>query len=381
MRSRFGLYAHWPWCARICPYCDFNVYRARSADWNGMAKAMAAHLALWKRNGAPQRPLDSLHFGGGTPSLAPPEALTAVIEAAEREYGFAPDAEIGLEANPEDAHPERWRAYRAAGVERISLGVQALDDEALQRLGRMHSAAQARDAIMLALEIFPRVSADFIYARPGQAVADWRGELNRALSLGLKHLSAYQLTIEPGTAFGKQFARGTLTPPDADAAADFYEATQEVCEAAGLPAYEVSNHAASPEHQSRHNRLYWESGDWIAVGPGGHARLWAEDGARRSFATLRRPGAYLEAVESGGPAEENEMLDSEAAGQEMILMGLRVTDGLDLTALKARSGLSPDPEALAAFIQQGLIAQNGNRIAATPAGRILLDRVAAELIP
>lgn len=381
MTPRFGLYAHWPWCARICPYCDFNVYRARSADWDGMASAMARHLKLWKQAGAPRRPLDSLHFGGGTPSLAPPEALSTVIAAAERDYGFAPNAEIGLEANPEDADPERWRAYRAAGVERVSLGVQALDDEALQRLGRMHSAAQARDAILLALEIFPRVSADFIYARPDQTVEDWRDELAAALSLGLKHLSAYQLTIEPGTVFGKQFERGTLTPPDADMTADFYEATQEICEAAGLPAYEVSNHAASAEHQSRHNRLYWESGDWIAVGPGGHARLWAEDGSRRSLATLRRPEAYVSGIEAGAPAEETETLDREAAGQEMILMGLRVTDGLDLGALYARSGLSPDRRALATFIEQGLIARNGNRIAATPAGRMLLDRVAADLIP
>jgi len=376
---RLGLYAHWPWCARICPYCDFNVYRARGADAAGLAAAMADHLRLWSEE-TTLRPLASVHFGGGTPSLAPPEAIAAVLEAAEDAFGIAPDAEIGLEANPEDADEDRWRAFRAAGVERISLGAQALDDDALRFLGRAHSADQARAAIALACAIFPRVSIDLIYARPGQTAQAWRAELDEALALGPRHLSAYALTIEPGTAFDRRAARCELRPPGETRAAALWEATQAACAEAGLPAYEVSNHAAGPAQHSRHNRLYWESQDWIAVGPGGHARLWSAEG-RRAYAAARRPDAYVAAVKGGALAEETETLSAEDAAREMVLMGLRVVDGLDRRALRAATGLDIDAAAAARLAEDGLLAVSDARVSATPAGRAVLDGVAAALAP
>ena len=379
-RPALGLYAHWPWCARICPYCDFNVYRAKGADTDAMTAALTGHVGLWAEHMQP-RPLASLHFGGGTPSLAPPVTIAAVIKAADARFGFAPDAEIGLEANPEDADPERWRDFRDAGVERVSLGVQALDDDALKSLGRMHSADQARRAIALALEIFPRVSIDLIYARPDQTAEAWEAELEETLGFGLKHLSAYQLTIEPGTAFEKRAARGQLDTPEEDSAAQFYEITQQICAARGLPAYEVSNHASGPAHQSRHNRLYWTSQDWIAIGPGGHGRLWADGDARRGFALARRPDAYQAAVSAGELWEEDETLSPLDAAREMILMGLRITDGLDRARLRAATGQDVDADALARLTGQGLVAGDETRIKATRKGRPVLDYVAGALCP
>jgi oxygen-independent coproporphyrinogen-3 oxidase len=377
----FGLYVHWPWCRRICPYCDFNVYRARDADIEPMVRAIEESIRLWPAYGAPERTLDSIHFGGGTPSLAPPEAIERITGAAKEVFGLSRDVEIGLEANPEDADENAWGALRKAGVERLSLGVQSLDDQALTALGRMHTAEDGRCAIGLAQDIFPRVSADLIAARHGQTAAAWTAELREALSLGLTHLSIYQLTIEDGTAFARQTARGALRTPDEDLAAEIYEITQAMTADAGVLSYEVSNHAAGPDHRSRHNLLYWRSGDWIAAGPGAHARLWGESGARLAYAAPRRPEDFIASVAAGAPATLEETLDAEASAAEMILMGLRLSEGLDLTALTARTGFTPGEKAVARLRDDGLITIAPDRLTATAAGRLVLDRVAAELIP
>ncbi len=383
--SGFGLYVHWPFCRRICPYCDFNVYRARGADAAPMLRAIERAIRLWPEQmdaiGASVRVLTSIHFGGGTPSLMPPDAIAAIIGAARETFGLAPGAEIGLEANPEDADAAAWAAFARAGVERISLGVQALDSDALKALGRMHNAEDARQAIDMARAVFPRVSADLIAARPGQSAAQWEDELGASLSLGLTHLSVYQLTIEDGTAFASQAARGTLRPPDEEMAARIYETTQRMTAAAGLPAYEVSNHAAGPEHQSRHNLLYWRSFDWIAAGPGGHARLWGADGLRHAFAAPRGLEDFIASVETGSPALLEEVLDARAAAAEMMLMGLRLGEGLDLKTLRARTGFAPDARAVDSLIHDGLLASAPGRLTATARGRLLLDRIAAELAP
>lgn len=381
MTSGFGLYVHWPWCRRICPYCDFNVYRARGEDVEPMVRAVERAIRLWPEHGAPHRKLESIHFGGGTPSLAPPDAIARIIAAARETFGTVEKIEIGLEANPEDADAAAWEAFRKAGVERLSLGVQALDDAALKALGRMHSAAGARQAIEMAHGIFPRVSADLIAARPGQGVAAWESELAEALSLGLAHLSVYQLTIEDGTAFGRAAQRGHLRAPREDVSADIYEATQRIAAASGLEAYEVSNHAAGPANRSRHNLTYWRSGDWIAAGPGAHARIWGQGGRRLAFAGPRRPEAYVAAVEAGAPAVLEETLGPEEAAAEMILMGLRLSEGLDLEALAARTGYAPAAAAVEPLAEAGLLRMTPGRLIATPQGRLVLDRLAAELAP
>jgi len=377
--AALGLYLHWPWCARICPYCDFNVYRARGADGEAMTDAMARHIGLWRDRAAP-RGLTSLHFGGGTPSLATPDQVAALIQVAQDSFGVAPGAEIGLEANPEDADESHWRAFRAAGVERLSLGVQSLRDDALKALGRSHDADAARRAIALAQEIFPRVSLDLIYARPGQTLAEWEAELDEALALGAGHVSAYQLTIEPGTAFGRQAARGRLIPPEEDLSAEFFELTRAHCEAAGLPAYEVSNFARDSAQQSRHNTLYWRSEDWIAVGPGGFARLWEGEG-RTGFRTALRPADYIAAVSRGELAEAVESLTPLDAAREMVVSGLRLTEGLDRRALSTRTGHELDADALEDARKRGFVCFDEGRVRATVAGRLVLDSLAESLSP
>jgi putative oxygen-independent coproporphyrinogen III oxidase len=289
--DRLGLYVHWPYCARICPYCDFNVYKAAKGDPDGLLKAMLEDLALWRDRVGPRK-LASVHFGGGTPSLMTPAAIAAVLERAETLFGLEPGAEIGLEANP--AERGRLADIAKAGVERLSLGVQALDDASLKALGRDHDAAAGLDAIKIAQTHFDRVSFDLIYAREGQSLDDWARELTQAIGFGAGHLSLYQLTIEPGTAFQKKRDRGDLTPPDDDHAAAMFEMTQDITEAAGLPAYEVSNHARTPRDQSVHNRLYWRGADWIGIGPGAHSRIGRADRQGRiSASALRRPVDYI----------------------------------------------------------------------------------------
>jgi oxygen-independent coproporphyrinogen-3 oxidase len=377
--ARLGLYVHWPYCARICPYCDFNVYKAAHAQPEALLDAMLRDLAHWRaRLGA--RPVHSVHFGGGTPSLMEPAAIAALLEKAEALFGLAPGAEIGLEANPMEH--ERFEGIASAGVERMSLGVQALDDDSLKALGRDHDARTGLQALERAQSLFKRVSLDLIYARENQTPEGWRAELETALGFGTGHMSLYQLTIEPGTAFARKLKRGALTPPPDDAAADMYALTQDVCASAGLPSYEISNHARSAADQSVHNRLYWEGEDWIGIGPGAHSRVGAHaSGGRGGAAAQRRPEHYMEGVLSGD-GHERETLDAEAEFIERLLMGIRLTgSGLDVARLHALTGLSPDAQGLARMTAQGLIKAGDSALVLTERGRAFADHVAETLIP
>ncbi len=371
--AMLGLYVHWPFCARICPYCDFNVFLARNHDAGALLAAVCADLAAHRDRIGPRR-LSSLHFGGGTPSLMQPHEIGAVIEAADRLFGFEPDPEIGLEANPSSSARVLFEGFRAAGINRLSLGVQALNDPDLARLGRDHDAAGARAAIEAARSVFPRFSIDLIYARHGQSLDAWERELAEALDLGLQHLSAYQLTIEEGTPFARQYRRGQIITPDEEEAARFYELTEAMTRARGLPAYEVSNHAASPWQQSRHNLLYWRSADWIGVGPGAHGRLSLR-GARLATAAWDSVTAYVNAVAAHGVGWRSaEELDAAAIAQERVLMGLRLTEGAPITTIpEARRPL------LAVLAGDGLVRILGERIALTAQGRLVTDRIAGEL--
>jgi len=377
--ARLGLYVHWPYCARICPYCDFNVYKAAHAQPEALLDAMLSDLAHWRaRLGA--RQIHSVHFGGGTPSLMEPAAIAAILDKADALFGLAPGAEIGLEANPMEH--ERFAGIASAGVERMSLGVQALDDDSLKRLGRDHDARTGLQALETAQSLFKRVSLDLIYAREHQTPDSWRKELETALGFGTGHMSLYQLTIEPGTAFERKLRRGALTPPPDDAAADMYALTQEVCASAGLPSYEISNHARSMADQSVHNRLYWEGEDWIGIGPGAHSRVGAHaQGGRQGAAAQRRPELYIEGLQAGD-GHEREALDAEAEFIERLLMGVRLTQtGLDIDRLQRLTGLGPDADGLTRMMAQELIRQEGASLILTERGRAFADHVAETLIP
>lgn len=379
IEDRLGLYIHWPYCARICPYCDFNVYKAAHADPEGLYQALLADLNVWRTRTGP-RSLSSIHFGGGTPSLMEPRLVAGLIERAERLFGFEADIEIGLEANPAEAH--RLEGLAAAGIERLSLGVQALDDVSLKALGRDHTARAGLDAFDLARGLFDRVSFDLIYARAGQSPTDWHSELAQALTLQPDHMSLYQLTIEPGTAFERQVQRGTLIPPAEDEAAQMFEITQALTRAAGLPAYEVSNHARDRFHQSAHNRLYWEGADWIGIGPGAHSRLGrADKDGRQGASAERRPARYIEAVAADG-AHRFEALSARDEAVERVLMGVRlVHDGLSPHSITTMTGISLDADEVDRLLAQGLIARRADRIHLTETGHRYADHVAERLAP
>lgn len=385
----FGLYVHWPFCLSKCPYCDFNSHVRERVDEARWRRALIAELDR-AAGQTPGRRLDSIFFGGGTPSLMPPDIAGAIVARARALWRPAGDIEITLEANPGAAEAERFAAFRDAGVNRVSIGVQALDDAALAFLGRRHRADEAMAALGRARAIFARVSFDLIYARPGQSVAAWRAELARALALAGDHLSLYQLTIEPGTTFHTAHARGDFVLPDADAAADLYEATQDALGAAGLPAYEISNHAR-PGAESRHNLVYWRYGDYAGIGPGAHGRLTGADGAGADGAKTatrqhRLPEAWLAAVEQRGTGEaERTPLDRATRGREMLLMGLRLAEGVSADRFQRESGRALedfcDPAALARLDAAGLVARDAGRLRATEAGRQRLDAVLAALMP
>jgi putative oxygen-independent coproporphyrinogen III oxidase len=370
----FGVYLHWPYCTRICPYCDFNVYRTRDRDPKPLLDAIVAdieghHARLGKR------PVDTLFLGGGTPSLLDARHIAALIGAVDRTFGFAAAPEISLEANPED-HAD-FASQIAAGVNRISLGVQALDDAALKMLGRAHDSAAAIEATHAAADTGARVSLDLIYAREGQTRDAWAEELRRALALPVEHVSLYQLTIEDGTAFARAVARKKLSPPDAERAAVLYEVTQEICDTAGFPAYEISNHAKGAAARARHNELYWTGGDWIGVGPGAHGRVM-RDGVRTATKAHDRPDDYVGAVARHGVGWETaEALSADVIADEMILMGLRLDRGLDVAKVDALRPL--DRNAIAAFEAEGLLRRVADRLVLTPAGRLLADHIAAEI--
>jgi oxygen-independent coproporphyrinogen-3 oxidase len=374
-----GLYVHWPYCARICPYCDFNVVRdrGRAEEQAGLVRAilrdLEAQAALVGR-----RRLASIFFGGGTPSLMAPEAVGAVIERAGSLFEPRGPIEITLEANPTDAEAGRFAALADAGVNRLSMGVQALDDAALAFLGRNHSADEARRAVAVAGRAFDRLSIDLIYARPGQTVAGWTAELTEALDMGFEHVSPYQLTIEPATAFGRAVARQAWTPPDEDLSAALYETTQIVLEGAGFEAYEVSNHARSVQARSSHNLHVWRGGDYLGVGPGAHGRLTL-GGVRTATVAHRRIADYVAGVAAGAPWLERTSQTPVEAAEERVLLGLRTEEGVVLPALEVL-GLSSGEDPVAALIDDGFLARRGDRIAATARGRPVLDGVLRALL-
>ncbi len=376
----FGLYVHWPFCAAKCPYCDFNSHVAGKID---QARWQAAYLQEIARLGAelPGRILNSVYFGGGTPSLMDPALVSALLEAIRATWPVSNRFEVTLEANPTSAEAGRFRAYREAGVNRASVGLQALDDADLRRLGRLHDADEGLAALEMALVVFPRVSFDLIYARQDQTLAGWEAELRRALTLGAEHLSLYQLTIEPGTAFGARHARGTLAGlPDEDLAADMYFLTQEICESAGLPAYEISNHAG-PGGESSHNLIYWRYGDYAGIGPGAHGRITLR-GRRHATRTHLLPGSWLEAVERTGTGESARVAlpASEQAG-EYLMMGLRLREGISLARYERLAGFPLSSSKINELADLGLIETDAGTLRATRRGRALLNPVIRELLP
>ncbi|HEV7370550.1 radical SAM family heme chaperone HemW [Arenibaculum sp.] len=378
----FGIYVHWPFCLSKCPYCDFNSHVRERVEHDRWRRALLAELDHYAAL-TPGRTVTSIFFGGGTPSLMEPATAGAVIERVARHWTIAPGLEVTLEANPTSAEAGRFRAFRAAGVNRLSLGVQALDDAALRFLGRRHDSAEALDAIGLAARHFERFSFDLIYARPGQDEAAWRAELARAVGLAVGHLSVYQLTIEEGTRFHTLHGRGELVLPDEDTAAALHEATQEVLETAGLPAYEISNHAR-PGQECRHNLTYWRYGDYVGVGPGAHGRLTL-DGTKRATRTHRAPEAWLERVESRGHGgHEQEVVPPEARLEEMLMMGLRLAEGISRRRLVEETGRdvdeAVDPGALARLSAAGFVELTATRLRAAAAGRQRLNAVLAALV-
>ncbi len=374
----FGVYVHWPFCASKCPYCDFNSHvRGAGIDEARFVRGFVREIGHWAE-AVRGRAVGSIFFGGGTPSLMSAEAVGAILDAIARGWTIAPGAEITLEANPSSVEAGRFRGYRAAGVNRVSLGVQALDDAALRTLGRLHTVAEARAAIEVARSTFDRFSFDLIYARAGQTVEAWQSELAQALDIAGRHLSLYQLTIEQGTPFAELFARGKLRVPEGDLARAFYDVTQELTARAGLPAYEISNHA-TPGEESRHNLLYWRYGEYAGVGPGAHGRLLI-DGARCALVSERNPERWIARVEAEGrgTVEETPLARGEQA-DEALLMGLRITEGVDLRRLARMTGLAPGAPAIEELARLGFVAQEGPRLRATPAGMFVLNEVVRQL--
>lgn len=375
----FGLYIHWPYCSKVCPYCDFNVYAAKDRDSAPLVNAILADLARHREALAGHPKLTSIYFGGGTPSLLSSAEIGGLIRAADDAFGVEADVEITLEANPNDVLKSDLQGWTAAGVNRLSIGLQSLKDEALRFLGRDHDAASARRAIELAAQHIPNHSIDLIYARPGQSEDAWAAELTDALALGAPHLSLYELTIEERTAFGKRAARGDLIPMPDDDQADLYELTQEICNAHGLPAYEVSNHAASKAHRSQHNLTYWRGGDWIGLGPGAHGRLTVEG---RRLATLGplRPDAYRTTISKTADLGSEPLSPIDTA-RELLALGLRPSEGFDPARIETLTGTPLDKRILDDLVDTGLVHRPESRIALTPEGRLLADRIVAELSP
>jgi putative oxygen-independent coproporphyrinogen III oxidase len=374
----YALYVHWPFCVSKCPYCDFNSHVRESVDqaaWRAALLTDLAHEARRTGGGA----LTSIFFGGGTPSLMPPQTIAAIIEAASRFWAFAPDIEISMEANPNSAEAARFADVAAAGVNRLSIGLQALDDAALRFLGRAHDAAEGLTALASAQRHFARVSFDLIYALPGQSEAAWAADLGRALAMGTGHLSLYQLTIEPGTRFETMVRKGDFTPADPDHGAALYELTQEMTAAAGIPAYEISNHARAGE-ESRHNLSYWRYGDYLGIGPGAHGRVMA-----RATRRHRKPENWMASVNAAGHGIDEEMpLDPATRVTEALMMGLRLAEGVNLDDIAARTGTDAatiiDRKAAGRLEAQGLVTRPDNRLIVTPQGMLLLDAILAELL-
>lgn len=366
----FGLYVHWPFCQAKCPYCDFNSHVVASVDQSQWAAAFESEIdrvaAL-----TPDRILNSVFFGGGTPSLMDVSTVERILDRVRARWRLANAFEVTLEANPTSIEAERFAGYRRAGVNRVSVGVQALNDTDLKALGRMHSAKEALSALELARTTFERVSFDLIYARQDQTVKDWNAEMARALAMDPDHLSLYQLTIEDGTAFGDRFKRGLLRGlPNEDLGADLWDVTQAACNDAGLPAYEVSNHAKNGQ-ESVHNLIYWQSGDWAGIGPGAHGRL-TRDGRRFETVSAKMPAAWLERVQAGrGGNVINDVLEADAVVEERILMGLRMVDGIEMPA----QWISEKQNEINELEGMGHLSVAGQRLVVSPKGRPLLNSI------
>ena len=374
----FGLYLHWPFCQAKCPYCDFNSHVVRSIDHKRWNRAYISEIDRHARL-MPGRVLNTVYFGGGTPSLMAPEVIASVLDKVRACWPVANDLEVTLEANPGSVEAGRLSAYADAGVSRVSIGVQALNDADLRRLGRIHTVAEARHAYDIAHNYFSRVSFDLIYARQGQSLDAWRRELREALSMAADHLSLYQLTIEPNTAFGDRYARGTLRGlPDEDRAGAMYEATQELCEAAGLPAYEVSNHA-KPGAESRHNLIYWRYGDYLGIGPGAHGRITLS-GQRHATASHTRPDTWLAAAETGNGTSLLAPLSARDQAEEYLMMGLRISEGVDTRRYAAMSQSALPKQAVTHLEEIGMITCEDGRLRATARGRLVLNAVIRALL-
>ncbi len=375
----FGIYIHWPFCAAKCPYCDFNSH-VRHGGWDE-ARYVAAYKAELRETRARigARNVSSVFVGGGTPSLMQPQSVAALLDEVRRLWSIDPDAEITIEANPGSVEADRFSGYRSAGVNRVSIGVQALNDTDLRSLGRIHSVAEAHRAIEIGRRTFDRVSFDLIYARQGQTEAAWRRELAEALTIGVDHLSLYQLTIEPATPYEQLFRAGKLRIPDDETADALYVATQQMTAAAGLPVYEISNHAR-PGQESRHNLLYWRYGEYAGIGPGAHGRILV-DGQRFATSTERNPERWLDRVaEAGHGRIEEDALTAPQCADEALLMGLRLTEGLDLHRLEALAHARPSGHVIDELAEHGLLERLApDRIRATAQGRMVLNELVLQL--
>ena len=374
----FGIYLHWPFCQAKCPYCDFNSHVSRQID---EPRWQAAYLSEIDRYAemTPGRVVNSVFFGGGTPSLMSPDIVHAILDRIRMRWPRANDLEVTLEANPGSVESGRFRAYSEAGVSRVSMGMQAMNDADLQRLGRIHTVDEALKAFDIAKAQFERVSFDLIYARQHQTLEDWQAELRRALSLAIDHLSLYQLTVEDGTAFGDRYRIGKLRGlPDDSLAADMYDATQEITDAAGFDAYEVSNHAR-PGAESRHNSLYWRYGDYVGIGPGAHGRLTLS-GTRYATEAARMPNLWLEKAETGNGEVDRTALTREDQVTEFMLMGMRLSDGIDLDRFERLASVPLPEHNVAELVGLGMVEQTGSILKATPRGRLVLNSVIAGLL-
>jgi oxygen-independent coproporphyrinogen-3 oxidase len=375
----FGVYLHWPFCLSKCPYCDFNSHvRHAAIDEARYVRAFAAELAATAQR-VPERTVSTIFFGGGTPSLMQPATVAAILDEVARHWTVASDVEVTLEANPTSVEATRFRGYRAAGVNRVSLGVQALDDAALKQLGRLHTAAEALEAVATARSIFERYSFDLIYARPKQTTKAWAKELARAIDEAAEHLSLYQLTIEAETPFAALAAAGKLIVPNDHRARDLYDVTQEICAARGLPAYEISNHARAGA-ECRHNLVYWRGDEYAGIGPGAHGRLNI-DNRRHATATERRPETWLELVETNGHGlVTDDVLTLEERADEFLLMGLRLAEGIDQERYTALAGRPLDPRRIAVLHSDGVVETTPDgRLRVTMSGFPVLDAVVADL--
>ncbi|MBL8643108.1 MAG: coproporphyrinogen III oxidase [Rhodospirillaceae bacterium] len=382
----FGLYVHWPFCVSKCPYCDFNSHVAERIEqraWHDAYLAELSHFAAL----TPGRALTSIFFGGGTPSLMDPATAQAVIAAAKTHWRVGDDLEITLEANPGTVDAVRFAGFRDAGVNRLSMGVQSLNESDLRFLGRKHSVDEARQAWRSAARIFPRVSFDLIYTRPGQTVASWRGELAEALNEvrenNISHLSLYQLTMEDGTAMAADYALKKFSLPDEDTASDLFEITNDLCAAAGFPAYEISNHA-KPGDECRHNLIYWRGGDYVGIGPGAHGRLTLQTGAVATR-QIKAPALWLKRVNADGHgAQETEVLNTAARAEELLMMGLRLTEGVNAARFERLTGLGLpkvlNAQNLADLQARGFVSFDNGRLKATPSGRLALNEVLRQLL-